>query len=184
MAEAVLGSVVESLTGHLLFLVSQEIGLGRGVSAELSTDVLRLQRVTGGGSRILNELEGNSNLMGSLVENRARSETIPFKSDPYVIGRDKDKEKVIEFLLDPDFQENVSVLPIVGVGGLGKTTLARLVFDDDEVPLRGRRNAREAMKRFGPAPGVPHRHTKPYVLSKGKKIERARGKRNGRGFQV
>ncbi|KAL6210364.1 hypothetical protein ACLB2K_014333 [Fragaria x ananassa] len=50
--------------------------------------------------------------------------------------------------------------------------------------LRGPKNAREAVKHFGPAPGVPHSHTKPYVRSKGRKFEKARGKRNSRGFRV
>ncbi|KAL5547128.1 hypothetical protein UlMin_006815 [Ulmus minor] len=35
-----------------------------------------------------------------------------------------------------------------------------------------------------PAPGVPHSHTKPYVRSKGRKFEKARGKRNSKGFRV
>ncbi|PKU60830.1 60S ribosomal protein L18-2 [Dendrobium catenatum] len=39
------------------------------------------------------------------------------------------------------------------------------------VLLRGPKNAREAVKHFGPAPGVPHSHTKPYVRSKGRKFE-------------
>ncbi|XP_071877656.1 large ribosomal subunit protein eL18-like [Bombus fervidus] len=33
--------------------------------------------------------------------------------------------------------------------------------------VQGRRKAREAAKHFGPAPGVPHSHTKPLVRSKG-----------------
>lgn len=53
-----------------------------------------------------------------------------------------------------------------------------------KVLLRGPKNSREAVKHFGPAPGVPHSHTKPYVRSKGRKFERARGKRNSRGFRV
>ncbi|XP_006828669.2 60S ribosomal protein L18 [Amborella trichopoda] len=53
-----------------------------------------------------------------------------------------------------------------------------------EVLLRGPKNAREAVKHFGKAPGVPHSHTKPYVRSKGRKFERARGRRNSRGFRV
>ncbi|WVZ56884.1 hypothetical protein U9M48_007354 [Paspalum notatum var. saurae] len=52
------------------------------------------------------------------------------------------------------------------------------------VLLRGPKNAREAVKHFGPAPGVPHSHTKPYVRSKGRKFEKARGRRNSRGFKV
>ncbi|MCL7026774.1 hypothetical protein MKW94_017726, partial [Papaver nudicaule] len=36
---------------------------------------------------------------------------------------------------------------------------------------------------FG-APGVPHSHNKPYVRSKGRKFEKARRKRNIRGFRV
>ncbi|XLS61167.1 hypothetical protein HN51_015395 [Arachis hypogaea] len=51
------------------------------------------------------------------------------------------------------------------------------------VLLRGPKNAREAVKHFGPAPGVPHSHTKPYVRSKGRKFERARGRRNSKGFR-
>ncbi|CAL9237301.1 unnamed protein product, partial [Arabidopsis halleri] len=48
----------------------------------------------------------------------------------------------------------------------------------------GPKNAREAVKHFGPAPGVPHSHTKPYVRSTGKNFEKARGRRKSRGFKV
>jgi len=50
--------------------------------------------------------------------------------------------------------------------------------------VQGRRTAREACRHFGKAPGVPHSHTKPYVRSKGRKFERARGRRKSRGFKV
>ncbi|XP_013617155.1 PREDICTED: 60S ribosomal protein L18-2-like [Brassica oleracea var. oleracea] len=52
------------------------------------------------------------------------------------------------------------------------------------VLLRGPKNSREAVKHFGKAPGVPHSHTKPYVRAKGRKFEKARGKRKSRGFKV
>ena len=48
--------------------------------------------------------------------------------------------------------------------------------------LRGSRD-REAKKHFGPAPGVPGSHAKPYVRSKGRKFEQARGKRRSRGYR-
>ena len=47
--------------------------------------------------------------------------------------------------------------------------------------LRGPKNAREAVKHFGFG---PHSHKKPYVQSKGRKFERARGRRASRGFKV
>ncbi|KAK9824901.1 hypothetical protein WJX74_004577 [Apatococcus lobatus] len=50
--------------------------------------------------------------------------------------------------------------------------------------LRGPRSHREAVKHFGPAPGVPHSHTKPYVRSKGKKFEKARGRRKSCGYKA
>ncbi|EMF12612.1 ribosomal protein L18e [Sphaerulina musiva SO2202] len=47
--------------------------------------------------------------------------------------------------------------------------------------LRGPKNAREAVKHFGFG---PHTDKKPYVESKGRKFERARGRRRSRGFKV
>lgn len=49
--------------------------------------------------------------------------------------------------------------------------------------MQGRRNAREAVKHFGLAPGVPHSHSKPFVRSKGRKFERARGRRRSCGYK-
>lgn len=46
--------------------------------------------------------------------------------------------------------------------------------------LRGARNARETVKHFGS--GV--NHAKPYVISKGKREENARGRRRSRGFKI
>ena len=51
------------------------------------------------------------------------------------------------------------------------------------VLLRGPKNARETVRHFG-APGVPGSTAKPYVASKGRKVERARGRRKSRGFKV
>ncbi|RYQ84762.1 hypothetical protein Ahy_B10g104239 isoform B [Arachis hypogaea] len=42
----------------------------------------------------------------------------------------------------------------------------------------------ETVKHFGLGPDVPHSHTKPCVRSKGRKFERARGRKNNKGLSV
>ncbi|KAL4843732.1 hypothetical protein H8958_020712 [Nasalis larvatus] len=51
------------------------------------------------------------------------------------------------------------------------------------VLLCGPRKGREVYRHFDKAPGTPHSHTKPYVRSKGRKFERARGRRASRGYK-
>merc|ERR1719436_103653 len=52
------------------------------------------------------------------------------------------------------------------------------------VLLRGPTKAREAERYFGRAPGVPGTHTKQRVRSKGRKFEKARGKRKSRAYKA
>ncbi|XP_019445228.1 PREDICTED: putative disease resistance protein RGA3 [Lupinus angustifolius] len=55
-------------------------------------------------------------------------------SEEIVYGRDKDREMIIDFLINhASKNEELSIYPIVGMGGLGKTTLAQLVFKDDRL---------------------------------------------------
>ncbi|XP_039171537.1 putative disease resistance protein RGA4 [Eucalyptus grandis] len=66
-------------------------------------------------------------------EQRKRGETHSFIREEDIRGRDGDKKTIMEFLLNSKMNENVSILPIVGIGGLGKTTLAQFVFNDEVV---------------------------------------------------
>lgn len=49
--------------------------------------------------------------------------------------------------------------------------------------LRGRRTARKANRYFG-NPGTPGSTTRPHIVSKGRKFEKARGRRRSSGFKV
>nr|XP_027061500.1 putative disease resistance protein RGA3 [Coffea arabica] len=51
---------------------------------------------------------------------------------PNVVGRAGDESKIVEMLLTPS-ERVVSVIPITGMGGLGKTTLAKSVYNNTKI---------------------------------------------------
>ncbi|KAL8610499.1 60S ribosomal protein L18 [Nucella lapillus] len=53
---------------------------------------------------------------------------------------------------------------------------------ENTVLMQGPRKSRQAYRHFG-APGVPNSKAAPYVRSKGRKFERARGRRKSRGYK-
>ena len=66
------------------------------------------------------------------VENNPR-ETHSFVLATETVGRDENKEEVIGKLVSSKNEEKLSVVAIVGLGGMGKTTLTQLVFNDERV---------------------------------------------------
>ncbi|KAJ4724574.1 Disease resistance protein [Melia azedarach] len=66
---------------------------------------------------------------------RERPPTTSLVNEAKVHGREKEKKQILELLLKDDLiaDDGFSVIPIIAMGGMGKTTLAQLVYNDETI---------------------------------------------------
>ncbi|KAL8499328.1 hypothetical protein ACS0TY_022348 [Phlomoides rotata] len=63
-----------------------------------------------------------------------RRETGFVLDDPdHVYGRDEERDKIVDLLVNNVSEHKLCVLPIIGLGGMGKTTLAQFIYNDERV---------------------------------------------------
>ncbi|XP_042462483.1 disease resistance protein RGA2-like [Zingiber officinale] len=110
-------------------------------------ELKRLKNLLGDVDKIYSEIDRKN---VELKEDNAKHtasirETSSFTQE-VVFGRDKERERILEMLLssgnDANFlnkgagsssHASLGVLPIVGIGGVGKTTLAQIIYNDPRV---------------------------------------------------
>ncbi|XP_023728235.1 putative disease resistance protein RGA3 [Lactuca sativa] len=60
-------------------------------------------------------------------------ETIPHSEEFKIVGRDDDVLRIIQLLTQSRTEEKLTIVPIVGMGGIGKTALAKSVYNDERI---------------------------------------------------
>ncbi|XP_020411507.1 putative disease resistance protein RGA4 isoform X1 [Prunus persica] len=83
-------------------------------------------------------LRKNYNFLENTIratEKLERVETSSFVQVSSIIGREEEKNRLMSMLLSESSQQGKSpfVIPIVGMGGLGKTAFAQLVYNDENI---------------------------------------------------
>ncbi|PWA82641.1 NB-ARC domains-containing protein [Artemisia annua] len=90
----------------------------------------------------LQQLIDEKNNLGLIVKDggqksKNRNYQTSLINSKIIVGReDEKKELLCKLLSDEQCDENFDIVPIVGMGGIGKTTLARLLYDDQQVKDR------------------------------------------------
>jgi len=82
----------------------------------------------------------NASGIGSELGNKVvekRNESSSLMVEEVIYGRDEDKEKILNWLTsDNENCSQLSILSIVGMGGMGKTTLAQHVYNDPVIEIK------------------------------------------------
>uniref|UniRef100_A0A0E0B1A6 Uncharacterized protein n=1 Tax=Oryza glumipatula TaxID=40148 RepID=A0A0E0B1A6_9ORYZ len=106
----------------------------RDISKRINRIANNLQK-TGNSVRGVLQLEISfrgltSNQRHRMARNTRLTTSVPI--EPKVYGRDADRDRIIEMLIN-EGSSDLLVLPIIGIGGIGKTTLARFVYRDQRI---------------------------------------------------
>jgi len=143
----------------------------------------------------------NKVVLKRLFTSRTNRHPISIKNVAKFMGREGNEAKTAVVVGSVTDDIRFLEVPKLTVCALRFTTTARarilkaggecLTFDqlalkspegENTVLLRGCKSQRESAKHFG-APGVAHSHVKPFVRAKGRKFEKARGRRPSRGYK-
>ncbi|RHN51994.1 putative P-loop containing nucleoside triphosphate hydrolase, leucine-rich repeat domain, L [Medicago truncatula] len=102
-------------------------------SRKMAHEIEKIQTKFNDVVKDMSGLNLNSNVVVVEQSDIVRRETSSFVSESDIIGREDDRNKIISLLRQSHENQNVSLVAIVGIGGLGKTALAQLVYNDGEV---------------------------------------------------
>uniref|UniRef100_A0A2N9FFD4 Uncharacterized protein n=1 Tax=Fagus sylvatica TaxID=28930 RepID=A0A2N9FFD4_FAGSY len=81
-----------------------------------------------------NDLQLTENTGGRTKTTSSRALTTSVVNEGHVYGRDEDKKAIVKLLLSAESSDaQLSVIPILGMGGMGKTTLVQQAYNDDDV---------------------------------------------------
>ncbi|WKA02087.1 hypothetical protein VitviT2T_020317 [Vitis vinifera] len=109
---------------------AEEKQMTNRMGSKIETITARLQDI----STQKSDLVLRENAGGSSHQIRDRLPTTSLVVESHVYGRETDKEAIPDMLLKDESTDNeVCIISVVGMGGLGKTTLAQLAYNDDKV---------------------------------------------------
>ncbi|KAF8016438.1 hypothetical protein BT93_H1833 [Corymbia citriodora subsp. variegata] len=112
----------------IFFSRSNQLAHRLKVTNEIQELRKRLDRIKNDREFRLEEHHGEETM--AIARGKKPETSVP---DEQIIGREKDKENIKQLVFDSSSSDTVSFVSIVGKGGLGKTALARLVYNDREV---------------------------------------------------
>ncbi|XP_050281702.1 putative disease resistance RPP13-like protein 1 [Quercus robur] len=125
----------EPSTSKVRKIVDSCIGSNRSFATTMRSKIeeidTRLQNIVTDKKDL--ELRENAGL-GRTGATRPRVPTTSLVNEGHTHGREEDKKAIVKLLLSGESSNaQLSVIPILGMGGMGKTTLAQLVYNDIEV---------------------------------------------------
>ncbi|TQE13010.1 hypothetical protein C1H46_001385 [Malus baccata] len=109
---------------HLFFSNSNQLVFGLKMGHKIKNINKRINEVA---SHRPSDLKDNHEDTRFIKRERVTHSFVPEEN---IVGRDEDTKAIIQLLMDPISTENVSTISIVGIGGLGKTALAQLIFNN------------------------------------------------------